>query len=315
MPGEGRLRFWDCDQHTTRMIRDVKVDVFQGARGDVELYFEMHAVGVVQHGLTGSVGIEGAPLKNVIHTAYTVYFLPSNTQLDGRSEYPMDITIAAIPQHWFDRATELSPGLKDCVYTYFDSGDCAVLGYAISLLKEVAFESPAKTLPSLVDALINSIVTRVLRILCTAVENYPVRKAGIDERQIGEIDAYIDRHIGRAVRASELADLVSMSQSQFSRAFKAATGETPMHYMVARRVDVAKVKLADFSLSLVQIALNCGFASQSHFCTCFKDVTGMTPARYRETLRRSVSSLLCAVMLKATLSVKVLAPMLLLYLT
>jgi AraC family transcriptional regulator len=286
------------------MIRDVKVDVFQGARGDVELYFNMNAVGVVQHGLTGSVGIEGAPLKNVIHTAYTVYFLPSNTQLAGRSEYPMDITIVAIPQHWFDRAAELTPGFKDCLYNYFDCGDCSVLGYAISLLKEVALESPPKTLPPLVDALINSIVTRVLRILCAKVEQYPTRKAQLTEQQVGEIDAYINRHLGRAVRASELADLVNLSQSQFSRAFKAATGETPMRYMMARRVDVAKVRLADSTLSLVQIALNCGFASQSHFSTCFKDVTGMTPARYRETLRSGFTALLLSVLAKWMLAAK-----------
>jgi AraC family transcriptional regulator len=296
-PSQGLL-LWDAKNHISRTIRDLRVDVFSEATGRVRLIFEHHAICLLESDAEGTVSIDGTNPACVTYGAHTLLFIPKGVVVSGEPVSPIEITLIQIPQHWFDRAMHAA-GIESCDYRYFETESTPVLAQAAALFKSIALEAPMIALPPLIDALINSITTRILRILCRAPEMpFPAKTEPITQRELSVIEDFVNKNIGRSIRATELANLLDMSASSFCRAFKATTRETPMRYVLRRRIEDAKSQLRDPRRSLVDVALHCGFSSQSHFTTMFRRLTGMTPARYRETIRNGLKSLLCALATK-----------------
>jgi AraC-like DNA-binding protein len=81
--------------------------------------------------------------------------------------------------------------------------------------------------------------------------------------------------------AESLAREVNMSRSYMDRLFKEITGCTPNQYLIAYRVNQAKIKLVQTESSVLDIACSVGFGDLSHFYATFKRMTGMTPNQYR----------------------------------
>lgn len=88
------------------------------------------------------------------------------------------------------------------------------------------------------------------------------------------------------ITLTELAAEACLSPFHFSRLFRKATGLPPHRYITERRVQQAKVALAEGRRSLVEIALESGFGSQGNFNRMFLKHTGLTPRQFR-TLRRN----------------------------
>jgi AraC family transcriptional regulator len=92
---------------------------------------------------------------------------------------------------------------------------------------------------------------------------------------------YIRENLFGNISVTELAELVQMSSSHFSRVFKTSFGVTPYRFVMQERVEGAKAMLADSRLTASQVSTACGFASQSHFAKVFRLVTGVTPKQYQ----------------------------------
>jgi AraC family transcriptional regulator len=72
-------------------------------------------------------------------------------------------------------------------------------------------------------------------------------------------------HLGTPLTLTRMAAEVGLSPQHFGRLFKATFGTTPHDHLQSLRIDAAvKALRRDASLSIVAIALACGFASQSH---------------------------------------------------
>jgi AraC family transcriptional regulator len=80
---------------------------------------------------------------------------------------------------------------------------------------------------------------------------------------------------------STLAAESGYSRSHFLRAFRAGTGYSPYQWLTRLRVEQAKRLLRESSLSLINIALACGFANHAHFSNRFRQLVGVTPSEYR----------------------------------
>ncbi|ANB72162.1 hypothetical protein AYM40_07125 [Paraburkholderia phytofirmans OLGA172] len=92
---------------------------------------------------------------------------------------------------------------------------------------------------------------------------------------------YIDEHISEPISFRDVAAALHISPFHFSRMFKLATGSTPQRYITERRVDAARVRLAEDNASIACIAYELGFQSQSHFTAVFRQHVGVTPKEYR----------------------------------
>ena len=79
-----------------------------------------------------------------------------------------------------------------------------------------------------------------------------------------------------------LAGEVHLSPLYVVRAFRAAVGQTPHQYVLARRIEHARRLLVGTTLPIAEISLASGFSSQSHLSNWFRRIVGVTPAAYRK---------------------------------
>src|SRR6202453_242035 len=108
-----------------------------------------------------------------------------------------------------------------------------------------------------------------------------LRPGGLTAWQARRAVEDIENHLGLKIQVRNMGDLVTLSLSHFSRAFKQSLGSSPMAYVAARRVERAKLMMTSTRERLTHIALACGFADQSHLNRCFCRVVGTSPGLWR----------------------------------
>jgi len=79
----------------------------------------------------------------------------------------------------------------------------------------------------------------------------------------------------------DLADMANMSVSHFSSLYRRHFGVSPIDDLIRMRIDHARMRIADTSASLAQIARMCGFSNVYYFSRIFKQRVGVPPGRYR----------------------------------
>lgn len=97
---------------------------------------------------------------------------------------------------------------------------------------------------------------------------------------------FVEANLHERIGLDDLAQAAGLSPNHFLRVFKLATGDTPYHFLRARRLERARQLLAANTLTLAQLALECGFANQAHFTAAFSREIGISPGRYRRAVRR-----------------------------
>jgi len=102
---------------------------------------------------------------------------------------------------------------------------------------------------------------------------------------------YIHNHYGETVSPELLAEEVKMDTKKLQSSVQFLTGYTIHNYKMNLRIDNAKLKLADFSRAVKDVACSLGFVSASHFIREFKKRTGITPGQYRYQLSACLNPL------------------------
>jgi AraC family transcriptional regulator len=95
---------------------------------------------------------------------------------------------------------------------------------------------------------------------------------------------YLADNLDRDVPLVELAAMARLSVTHFCRAFTRSLGMPPHRYQIHRRIERAKMLLADQRRSVTEVAMACGFSAPSNFATIFRRTTGLTPRDYRRGL-------------------------------
>lgn len=103
-----------------------------------------------------------------------------------------------------------------------------------------------------------------------------------DSRRVLKVKSYIENHYKDDLRLSQLADLVGMTPSAFSRFFKLRTGKNLAEYIVDVRLGFAARRLVDTSDSVAEICYCCGFNTLSNFNRLFRKRKGCNPTEFRE---------------------------------
>jgi AraC family transcriptional regulator len=109
----------------------------------------------------------------------------------------------------------------------------------------------------------------------------PPIRGGLAAWQVKRAKEILASNLDGRVQLKEVARECGLSVSHFSRSFRRSVGAAPHNWLLTRRIDAAKEKLRDGRLSLLDVALGCGFADQSHLTRVFTRIVGVSPGAWR----------------------------------
>lgn len=92
---------------------------------------------------------------------------------------------------------------------------------------------------------------------------------------------YIYAHHSEPLTLETVAESAHMSPAWFSRKFHRAVGLGFKEYLTHVRLEDAAELLLTTSLSITEIALNCGFSNSNYFGDAFKKARGLSPREFR----------------------------------
>lgn len=87
----------------------------------------------------------------------------------------------------------------------------------------------------------------------------------------------LEEPLGRA----DLASSAGLSTRQLERLFRKYLSRSPARYYLELRLNRARLLLLQTNMSVIDVALACGFVSASHFSKCYRDYFGRTPRKER----------------------------------
>lgn len=99
--------------------------------------------------------------------------------------------------------------------------------------------------------------------------------------KLRRITEHVEAHLAERLDVASLARLSGLSERQFHRVFRVTTGQTPLAFVIARRIERARLLLVTTDESITSIALNTGFANPTHLARAFVAATGIKPLSYR----------------------------------
>ena len=120
-----------------------------------------------------------------------------------------------------------------------------------------------------------------LRAVVSSVPATPAHWEGLLPWQVKRVRAYIDGQLATRPSIRAAAEHARLSPGYFSRRFRQCFGLTFAKFVAHRRIERAKSLMLRSSMSLSQIALDCGFTDQAHFTRTFGGLTGSTPSQWR----------------------------------
>jgi AraC-like DNA-binding protein len=97
---------------------------------------------------------------------------------------------------------------------------------------------------------------------------------------------YIEEHYTESISLEDMARVAGLSPRYFCRFFRKMTQCTPTEYLNYYRIECACEQLAEVTVSITDVALNCGFNDISYFIKAFHKAKGITPRQYKEANRK-----------------------------
>ncbi len=108
-------------------------------------------------------------------------------------------------------------------------------------------------------------------------------RIGVRHPKLGRVIQRMEQAIEDPVTPATLARDVGMSTRQLERLFRRYLNRSPKRYYMELRLQKARNLLMQTDMSVINVALACGFASPSHFSKCYRAQYGTTPYRERGT--------------------------------
>lgn len=100
-------------------------------------------------------------------------------------------------------------------------------------------------------------------------------------KRFQEIFDYIEDNYNHEISFAELAEIAHFSPYYFSRVFKQITGRTIVEYINEVRLKKSIELLKTNSMSITEIAMNCGFNDLNYFSRVFKKRYGVSPSKFQ----------------------------------
>ncbi|MEM9474077.1 MAG: GlxA family transcriptional regulator [Pseudomonadota bacterium] len=106
-------------------------------------------------------------------------------------------------------------------------------------------------------------------------------RIGVRHPKLSQVVQMMEANIEDPISPSILARDVGMSTRQLERLFRRYLNRSPKRYYMELRLQKARNLLMQTDMSVINVALACGFASPSHFSKCYRAQYHTTPYRER----------------------------------
>jgi AraC family transcriptional regulator len=127
---------------------------------------------------------------------------------------------------------------------------------------------------------LNLVLTRLAQALTAPTK--PARKAApLSKAQLSRVVDLLESRLATDFSVGEMARVLGMDPSTFTRAFRAATGLAPFAYLTRRRMALALDYLR-CGHSVTNTAMAVGYANPSKFAAAFARVHGALPSHWEE---------------------------------
>ena len=91
---------------------------------------------------------------------------------------------------------------------------------------------------------------------------------------------YLEQHLEEPFSIDGCAEHVGVSRRQIERLFRKNLGVTPLQYLAGLRLQHGRALLAETDMSVLDVAVACGYGSTTHFSKSFRARFGMSPHRF-----------------------------------
>jgi len=139
-----------------------------------------------------------------------------------------------------------------------------------------------KASPLFLQGIAQAIVIHLARNYAETVNELSSGSPSLPGFKLRQITDWMAEHLAEEFNLDRLATEAGLSKFYFNRLFKSAMGVSPSHYQITLRMDEARRLLRETKKSVVEIALDVGYANPSHFAQLFRRETGLSPSDYRQ---------------------------------
>ncbi len=106
-------------------------------------------------------------------------------------------------------------------------------------------------------------------------------RIGVRHPKLSRVIQMMEQNIEEPISPATLAKEVGMSTRQLERLFRRYLSRSPKRYFMELRLQKARNLLMQTDMTVINVALACGFASPSHFSKCYRSHYDTTPYRER----------------------------------
>jgi AraC-like DNA-binding protein len=100
--------------------------------------------------------------------------------------------------------------------------------------------------------------------------------------RIAETITHLETNFALPINLDALSRIAHMSKRSFIRAFRAATDQTPIAYLIQLRINRAAMLLRQGHDNITDIAFRVGFSDSNYFTRQFRKLLGVSPRGYRQ---------------------------------
>ncbi|MDR1281549.1 MAG: helix-turn-helix domain-containing protein [Opitutaceae bacterium] len=125
-------------------------------------------------------------------------------------------------------------------------------------------------------------------ILVGLLSRWYLGKPTVETRKIigiGEAISFLETRSTENIEVDALARMAGMSRRSFYRVFQEVTGESPLSWLLHKRIMKAVTLLKTTDKNVTETAFECGFEDSNYFTRQFRRVMGISPREFRTRQR------------------------------
>jgi AraC family transcriptional regulator len=271
-------------RHSTEQYGIAAESIYAPTRSRIDVSYDgpAHLLVLYEDGVRreGETSIDGLPSSTLRNFANKLTFVPTG---HSYREWHETSTALRVTYLYLSPAKLQKSIDADTAYAPTAFFEDPILWATATKLKNVIERNqPESNL--YFDALASVLAHELSRSGRELARTSPASRGGLASWQKRAVIGYIEEHLDQRVSLVTLARLARLSQHHFCRAFKQSFGIPPQGYLLQRRIERAKVLLADQANSITDVALTLGYAFNSSFTLAFRKITGQAPSEFRRNV-------------------------------